>query len=251
MVHHALINVLGPFFERRYIFDSDVCHKGKGQHAALKRAEKFVRCNFFYLKMDIRKFYDTMNPVVLSDILQRQIKDRRVLELFDCISTSYCTVEGQGLPLGNLTRQYLGNISLDQFDHWMKEYQQCRCYLRYMGDMLCLGTQTQMRTLRDASVEWFREKLCLDLNHCGEINRVSKGIPFLGQVLHPQGTRRVQRSEHRLRSKFRRLEQQVDRELVSPVKLTARCGSLFAGASYGNTIGLRRFLANTSRFGDA
>ena len=158
VVHHAIINVLGPVFECRFIFDSYACRKGKGQHVALKRAEQFAGRNPFYLKMDVRKFYDTMDHAVLAAILRRQIKDRRVLELLDSIMASYCTEPGKGLPIGNLTSQYLGNVCLDQFDHWVKEEQQCRGYLRYMDDMLCFGTKEQMVALRDAAMEWFEAR---------------------------------------------------------------------------------------------
>lgn len=93
--------------------------------------------------------------------------------------------------------------------------------------------------------------LRLELNHCGEINRTAKGIPFLGHVLHPNGARLVQRSEHRLRTKFRKLEQLAERGRISEAELAERGRSLFASAAYGNTKGLRRHLANTSRFRDA
>jgi len=117
--------------------------------------------------------------------------------------------------------------------------------------MLCFGTKEQMLALRNTSVEWLEQTLHLEINHCGEINRTAKGVPFLGHVLHPCGARLVQRSEHRFRSKFRKLEQQAERGRISEEELAERGQSLFASAAYGNTKELRRHLANTSRFRDA
>lgn len=250
VVHHAIINILGPVFERRFIFDSYACRKGKGQHAALARAERFVRKHPFYLKMDIRKFYDTIHHAALSGILERQIKDRKVLEMLDCVIGSYCTAPGRGLPIGNLTSQYFGNVYLSQFDHWIKEDRRCVCYLRYMDDMLCFGSRDQVAAWRDQSVEWLAQNLKLEVNHCGEINRVEKGVPFLGHVLYPGRTRLSQRSEHRFRTKFRTLERSARRGDCSMNELQFRAKSLFASATYGQTGGLRTYVTKTSTFRD-
>lgn len=250
VVHHAIINVAGPVFERRFIFDSYACRKGKGQHTALARAERFVRNHPFYLKMDIRKFYDTINHATLSGILARQIKDRQALDLLDCVIGSYCTEAGKGLPIGNLTSQYFGNVYLSQFDHWIKEEQRLCCYLRYMDDMLCFGSHEEMVLLRDRGADWLAQNLKLELNHYGEINRTEKGAPFLGHVLYPVRIRLSQRSEHRFRTKFRTLERSARRGGCSMNELQSRAKSLFASAGYGQTEGIRRYVASTSYFRD-
>lgn len=250
VAHHAIVNVVGPVFERRFIHDSYACRRNKGQHSALQRAEMFVQRHPFFLKMDIRKFYDSIDHAVLAGMLVRQIKDRRVLELLEDVIASYCTNSGTGLPIGNLTSQWFGNVYLDPFDHWIKEVQGCRCYLRYMDDMLCFGTKDAVLGWRDAAVDWLVKDLKLLVNHEGEINRAEKGVPFLGHVLQPHATRLSQRSEHRFRRKFRTLEKMASDGRVSEPELAERGLSLFAAAGYGSTEELRRHLANTSRFRD-
>lgn len=246
VVHHAIINVVGSLLERRFIFDTYACRKGKGQHAALRRATDFARRNPFYLKMDVRKFYDSIDHGIMLDLLARRIKDRSLLALFNQLVESYCTQPGKGLPIGNLTSQYFGNVYLDEFDHWMKEARRMRHYLRYMDDMLCFGSLEEMKSLRNESEEWLREHLSLSLNHRGEINRCSKGLPFVGFVIHPQGIRLSQRSEHRFRTKFRNLEKDFEQKRIGEAELQGRATCLVAAVSHGRTLGLRRHLAATS-----
>ena len=100
----------GPVLERRFIFDTYACRKGKGQHAALRHATAYAAKTPFYLKMDIRKFYDSIDHGIMLDLLARRIKDRPLLALFKQLLDSYCTAPGKGLPIGNLTSQYFGNV---------------------------------------------------------------------------------------------------------------------------------------------
>ena len=198
--------------------------------------------------MDIRKFYDSIDHGIMLDLLARRIKDRPLLELFRQLLESYCTAPGKGLPIGNLTSQYFGNVYLDAFDHWIKETGRVRHYLRYMDDMLCFGPLDEMKSLRNESEEWLGEHLALSLNHHGEINRCAQGIPFVGFVIRPQGWRLTERSEHRLRKKFRSLERVAETGRLDDRKLQDRATSLFATVAHGSTLGLRRHLIGTSRF---
>jgi hypothetical protein len=171
-----------------------------------------------------------------------------LLSLFTDLLASYSTASGKGLPIGNLTSQHFGNVYLDEFDHWVKEDQRTGPYVCYMDDMLCFGIQVEMKELRNRSVEWLGEHLALSLNHRGEINHCAKGLPFVGFVTRPESIRLSQRSEHRLRTKFRKLERSAVAGRIGEAELQERSTSLFASAAHGSTSGLRRHLAATSRF---
>ena len=43
IVHHAIINILKPIFEKRFIYDSFASRKNKGSHVAIKRFESFMK----------------------------------------------------------------------------------------------------------------------------------------------------------------------------------------------------------------
>ena len=81
VVHHALTRVLDPIFERSFIADSYACRKGKGTHAAVRRAQEFARRYPYVLKADIAKFFPSLDHEILKSLVARKIKDPDVLWL--------------------------------------------------------------------------------------------------------------------------------------------------------------------------
>ncbi|MCX6112555.1 MAG: reverse transcriptase/maturase family protein, partial [Proteobacteria bacterium] len=81
VVHHALVNILEPIYEKQFVFDSYATRKGKGTHKAIERAQSFIRKNRWYLKMDVKKFFNSINHDVINSAIQRKIKDRYILDL--------------------------------------------------------------------------------------------------------------------------------------------------------------------------
>ncbi|MEO6038237.1 MAG: reverse transcriptase domain-containing protein [Saprospiraceae bacterium] len=79
VVHHALVNVLEPVFEARFIDDSFATRKGKGVHAAVLRAQHFMRQNQWFYKSDVEKYFDSVHHMRLLNLLQHKIKDGRFL----------------------------------------------------------------------------------------------------------------------------------------------------------------------------
>ena len=113
VMHHALMNLCEPVLEGAAIFDSYACRHGKGQLAAVRRAESYARRYGWFLKMDVRKYFDSVDHAVLQGLQRRKFKDRVVLTLFDQVLASYHTVPGRGLPIGNLTSQHLKGVRDD------------------------------------------------------------------------------------------------------------------------------------------
>ena len=78
VLHHALVNVVEPVFERYQISDSYACRKGKGTYKALDRSREFSRKNRFYLKLDIRKYFYNIDHALLMQQLRCQPKVPKV-----------------------------------------------------------------------------------------------------------------------------------------------------------------------------
>ena len=139
--HHAIMNICGQYFDRYQISDSYACRKGKGQYKALERAVKFHRSSRYFIKMDVKKYFDSIDHLILKILLKRIIKDERVNSLFCKIIDSYntqSTVE-KGVPIGNLTSQYFANHYLAYSDHYIKQELKIKKYVRYMDDMIIWG----------------------------------------------------------------------------------------------------------------
>jgi RNA-directed DNA polymerase len=98
VLHHALMNVCHEHFERVQVFDSYASRKGKGTYAALDRAKKYTNQYAWYLKLDIRKFFESISHEALILQLARLFKDVVVVGIFEQIITSYEASPGRGLP---------------------------------------------------------------------------------------------------------------------------------------------------------
>ena len=121
VLHHALMNVCEPVLERAAIFDSYACRRGKGQLAAVRRAAAYAGRYGWFLKMDIRKYFNSVDHDAMRGLLRRKFKDAAVLAVFDQVLASYQTAPGRGLPIGNLTSQHFANFYLGPLDRFVKE----------------------------------------------------------------------------------------------------------------------------------
>jgi hypothetical protein len=197
VLHHALMNVCHPYFEKKQIFDSFASRIGKGTHTALDRAMMFNSRHAFYLKLDVRRYFDTISHSVLRQQLGRMFKDPRLLHIFDQIIDSYAVEPGRGLPIGNLTSQYFANHYLCSADHFARETLQLPGYVRYMDDMvLWHNDKTALLSAGLRFQSFIREQLLPELKpFC--LNYHTAGLPFLGYLLYPDSVRLAQRSRRR------------------------------------------------------
>lgn len=206
VLHHAIMNICHPVFEKAQIYDSYACRKGKGVYAALDRAFVFTKKYNYYLKLDVRKYFDSINHFVIKDLLRASFKDYNLLCLFDSIIDSYSRSENCGLPIGNLTSQYLANHYLSKADHYIKEKLLIPAYVRYMDDMILwhndknqlLEAGKQLADYLDNNFKLSLKPFCL--------NTTTKGLPFLSYLIYPDKIRLTARSRQRFIKKFNTYE---------------------------------------------
>jgi len=250
VVHHAMVSVLGPVFEKGATDRSYACRKGRGQHAALRRLRGWMRRGDWFLKLDVAKYYDSVCQQLLGEYLQRRFRERRVLNLLDCLLDSHQVTLAKGLPIGALTSQYLANFYLDPFDHWVLQKAQLPRYLRYMDDMIFLGSRSQLRVLR-AEVYGVLDGMALKVKGAGVLNSCSLGVPFLGFTVYPDRIRLDRRGRRRLRRKWSNTRRRFSRGDIGENDLQAQGSSLFAHASLGDDLSWRRMVAKFDAFGEA
>lgn len=229
VIHHALMNVCEPYFERRLIDDTFACRLGKGRDAALRRARVFARRFPCYLKVDIRRYFDNIPHDRLLEQLARTIKDDRVLHLFERITTAFRGEIGRGVPIGSLTSQHFANLYLGMFDRFVKEHLRLRGYVRYMDDMAMWMTST--RELCDVlarSRDFVRDELGLEFKTNSHINHSRHGMDFLGCRVFPTHLSLNRRSRVRFRRKLQSLESAHDRGEISDQQRQQRATALVA-----------------------
>lgn len=203
VLHHALMNVCHPYFEKQQIYHSYASRPGKGVHAALDVARRHTARYAWFLKLDFRKYFDSLDHQILKRQLRCLFKDHALLHIFDAIIDSYETTAGKGVPIGNLTSQYFANHYLAGLDHYIKEILGIRAYIRYMDDQVLW--HDDKKTLLEAGRQlqtYASTRLALSLKpFC--LNRAQRGLPFLGYLLYPHKTRLSQRSRTRFVAKLR------------------------------------------------
>lgn len=197
LLHHAILRIIEPIFEKQFIHDSYSSRKGKGTHRAVKRLRRFAwklsRNNtrtVWILKCDIKKFFDSVDHDTLKNLLRKEIYDARTLELIDEIITSYCSKTGKGIPLGNVTSQLFSNVYLNPLDQFIKRILRQKYYVRYADDFIVLGRDQQhLQELMPTINEFLKEKLALGLHPqkiC--VRKWNQGIDFLGYISFPHYT---------------------------------------------------------------
>lgn len=248
VLHHAIMNVCEHGFESFHIFDSYACRKNKGNAKALLRAGQFARTHKWFLKLDIAKYFDNIDHAIALRLLERRFKDPDLVSLFSKILDSYRTLPGKGIPIGNLFSQHLANLYLSVFDHWIKEIRRHKAYLRYMDDFLLFADDKDaLKRELTAIRAYLNDVLRLRLKENIQLNRVSRGVPFLGFRLFPGHIRLNTRSKYRFSEKLRSYEKRCKEGLMSVKEFVSRMDTVCAFTQRGDTLAFRRLCLE--RFG--
>ncbi len=203
IVHHAVMNICKERFEKHLIYDTYATREGKGVYAAIDRARVAMVKYPYVAKLDVRKYFDSIDHTILKSKLQRIFKDAQLLRLFDAIIDSYHTTPNTGIPIGNLTSQYFANHYLSNLDHYIKEQLKVPAYVRYMDDMLLFAdSRAALKVTVDKVKSYLANNLSLELKPIQIVN-AGKGVSFLGYTLLPHRILLNGRSKLRFARKMR------------------------------------------------
>jgi len=208
IVHHAIMNVLQPIWDKTFIYDCYSAVPGKGLHPCLHRLRDSLRDvenTQYCLKFDIRKYYPSVNHDILMGFLERKIKCKDTLWLLENIVRS---AEGNtNIPIGNYLSQYFANIYLNRFDHWLKEEKRVKYYFRYCDDGIVLHGDKEFLGNLLCEVQEYMDSLRLELNSKTQIFPVDKrGIDFLGYRSFRTYTLLRKSSAKRFKKRIQRIE---------------------------------------------
>ncbi len=207
VVHHALVRVLEPLFEKKFIEDSYACRRGKGTHAGVRRCAEFARRYPVVLKCDIRRYFPSIDHEILRHRIGKTIADPQVMALIHKILASHedgrrtewgedlfdVRVRPHGLPIGNLTSQFFANIYLDGFDHFVKQKLGVKGYVRYVDDFLLFGESREQARLRGVAIRKYLADLRLEIHPDKyRLCRTEReGADFCGFVCYASGRIKV------------------------------------------------------------
>ena len=244
VLHHALMNVCEPFFDRWLVFDTYACRKGKGQLRAVRRAARFAARYAWFLKCDFRKFFDSVPHEGLKRLVERKFKDPFVIAWFERIVAAYAKTPGRGLPIGNLTSQHLANLYLDPLDRVCSG-----AYVRYMDDfVLWSDSKEVLKTKRAEIVAFARETLGLELKETPFINRTALGMDFLGLRVFPNRVRLAKSSRQRFVRKADAYARALAEGTMDEATYQRRITALTAFVQQADSAAFRRSFFREDRF---
>jgi retron-type reverse transcriptase len=266
VVHHALVNVLEPIFERVFIHDSYACRQGKGTHAAVDGCQHYARRFRYVLKADIQKFFPSLDHEILKRLVARKIKDANVLWLVGQIIDNSNPQESvshwfpgddlftpqecrRGMPIGNQTSQFFANVYLDPLDHFIKDRLGIKGYVRYVDDFLVFSDDKQHLAEMREQITDFLTRLRLRLHPTKNvIFPVNQGIRFLGYRVFPTHRLLVQENIRRFRRRLRQMQRDYAGWRLSFAEIHRRIVSWIGHARQANTYRLRCQLLPTIVF---
>jgi RNA-directed DNA polymerase len=262
VVHHALVRVIEPLFERSFIEDSYANRVGKGTHLALDRCQEFARRYRYVLQCDLRQFFPSIDHALLRQTLARKLADRGVLWLVDRILESgvgvlsdeydmvyypgddlFAAQRPRGLPIGNLTSQFWANCYLNPFDHFVKREVRCKGYLRYVDDFLLFADDKRQLWAWKRAIREHLAGLRLTLHdRRSTVFPVGNGIPFLGFRVYPTHRRLKRANGVAFSRRLKRHCAALARGEITYEELERRVQGWIAHVVHGDTYRLRRSL---------
>ncbi len=247
VVHHLFYNEIYEFCDKSFIRHSYANREGKGTHRAMRAVKEFVYHNAsgYYLKLDIRSFFPSIDRVILAKFIERYIclqtkssakstlwqedmlwlsraiifhnptdnfiykGDPELIKLIPKNKSLFYSGHNKGLPIGNLTSQFFANVYLNELDQFVTKTLGCRNYARYVDDFIMINPDKDILLAYIPCIRNFlKQHLALEL-HPEKIvlQHVSKGVDFLGYFIKPTHVLVRQKVVRRFKDKlYRRLD---------------------------------------------
>lgn len=274
VVHHILIEQLAKIWEPMFIHDSYSCRNGKGTHKAVVRLQGYLRqitkngnLRAYYLQLDIKDFFISINKEILFGLVKAKVKDPDVLWLcektifWDCTKdylqcgdpqmheqipsnkTLFGKNNERGLPIGNLTSQFFANIYMNELDQYIKHMLKAKFYLRYVDDFVILSKDPdELVAFKEKIKQFLSDKLSLQLHPKRQkLMPASSGIDFLGYIVRQNYILVRRRVINNLRSKLQDFESSKEVDLD---QLQSTTSSYLGHFKWGNTYRLKNRIKN-------
>ena len=222
IVHHAIVNILEPIFEKIFIYDSFASRKNKGSHLAVNRFEQFMRkvsfngklvknaindnqIEGYCLKADIKSYFDNVDHEILLSIINKKCEDKNIILLVKQVLDNFDPkTKGKGMPLGNYTSQFFANVYLNELDYFVKHELKAKYYIRYVDDFVILHrNKKRLSYFKNKIDEFLRKKLKLWLHpQKSNILTLRNGITFLGYRIFYHNRLLIKRNIRMIKNKI-------------------------------------------------
>jgi RNA-directed DNA polymerase len=248
VMHHALMNVCHDVFERAQLFESYASRVGKGTHAAIAQAQLWTKKYDYFLKLDVKKFFANLSHEVMQWQVRQLFKETKIIHIFDNIISSYEISPNRGVPIGNLTSQYLANHYLSGLDRYIKTILEIKGYVRYMDDMVLWDDSKMVLQRAEKAISDYLGSHLKGFLKPSLLNYRDRGLPFLGYSLYGESIRLTQRSKRRYFNKMANLNEKWDLQVWDERICQRYARPLLSFIDKADTLGLKRQFNNRLNF---
>lgn len=256
IVHHAIINILNPIYEKIFIYDSFASRKNKGSHNAIKRFESFMKkvsssgkliknssnnnaIKGYVLKADFKHYFDSINQEVLIKILRKKIIDEDLINLIRIVLDNFENEKGVGMPLGNYTSQFFANVYLNELDYYVKHILKVKYYIRYVDDFIILHKNKKRLKYFLKNINNFIPCLKIRLHpDKTQIYALRNGINFLGYRVFYHYKLLRKRNIRYFMKKLKNNTSLYNNQEINKEQFESRINGWLGYAKFGNTFNL-------------
>ena len=196
-----------PIFLPKMITQNYACIKNRGSHLAVKTLKKYMNLkykknpNFYILKVDVSKFFNSIDKNILYSLIEKRVKDKAFL---NCTKGLIFDGTTKGIPIGNYTSQFFANIYLTELDHFVKESLRIKYYVRYMDDfILLIDSKEEAIQVLEKIRRFLNEKLKLNINKKTNYFKAKQGVTFLGYHVYIDKIRLLNSNKKRIYKKVK------------------------------------------------
>jgi hypothetical protein len=257
--------VVAPIVERGFIDHSYANREGKGTHRAVTQYEHWRDRHRHVLRCDIHRYFPAIDHAVLKTLFRRRIACADTLWLMDAIVDGSNAQEPvdlyypgddlftpferpRGLPIGNLTSQFIANLYLDGLDHFVTEVLRAP-YLRYVDDFALFHHDAAVLAgWRDRIASWLEGRRLRLHPRKTVVLPCNEAATFLGYVLLADRRRLPEANVRRFRNRLHGLRDRWRAGSVEPSAVTAHDQSWIAHAEHAHTWRLRHAISLVSAF---
>lgn len=172
IIHHMIVHTISPIIMHGMYEHSYGSIPKRGVHKGKKTIEKWIKNDprhvKYCLKMDIRKFFDSIPHDILKEKIRLKIHDKKFLNILN----ELIDATDNGIPLGFYTSQWFSNWYLETLDHYIKEDLEASHYIRYVDDMVIFDSnKKKLHNIRKSISEYLEENLGLEMKDNWQVFR--------------------------------------------------------------------------------
>ena len=255
VAQQAICRVTAPIWDAAMIDHNYACRPGKGTHAGADQVQHWLRSmsgagGCWVLKMDVSQFFPSIRHDIAKRAIRRKIACPATLQVLDAILDSTAgsdEADPVGIPVGNLTSQWIANLVGDEVDQWAKRTLRLKRYARYMDDMVVIvNTKAEALQVREAFAGKLAE-MGMQFSKTSVLPS-PKGVNFLGYRIWAHKRLLRKDSIVRMKKNLRQMQSQYRKGHIDISKIRERINSWVAHASHADSESLRKRVLSRAKF---